>query len=107
MLEYILEISKQHNEGMTNPGRFQGLQIGARGIKNKGSLRYFKSGLKDYKSRQGFQIGAKRFHIWAEITNQGKRDYKPGHEFLIRAGIRNWCRTTNTDVLVLLILVLP
>ena len=33
---------------------------------------------KDYKSWQGFQIGAKRSQIGAEITNRGKRDYKPG-----------------------------
>ena len=61
---------------------------------NKGSLRYFKSVQKDYKLRQSFQIG--RFHIWAEITNQGKRDYKPGQGFLVKAGIRNWCGTTLT-----------
>ena len=40
--------------GITNRGRFQGLQIGARGITSRGSLRDFKSGQKDYKSGQGF-----------------------------------------------------
>ena len=33
---------------------------------------------KNYKSGQGFQIGAKRFQIWAEITNRGKGDFKMG-----------------------------
>ena len=46
-----------------------GLQIGARRITNRGSLRNFKSGQKDYKSEQGFRIGAKRFQIGTEITN--------------------------------------
>ena len=31
---------------------------------------------RDYKSGQGFQIGAKRFQIETEITNQGKKDFK-------------------------------
>lgn len=41
---------------------------------------------------------AKRFQIGAEITNRGKRDYKPGkrdykpgHGFQISAGITNRC----------------
>ena len=29
----------------------------------------------------GFQIGVKRFHIRAGITNRGNRDYKPGRDF--------------------------
>ena len=58
MLAYILEIIKQGNKG----------------IKNRGSLRYFKVGQKDYKLGQGVQIGEKRFQIGAEITNRGKRD---------------------------------
>ena len=33
---------------------------------------------KKYKSGQGFHIGAKRFEIWAEITNRGKGDFKMG-----------------------------
>ena len=52
-----------------------------------------KSGQKDYKLGQGFQIGAKRFQIGAEITNWGKRDYKPGEGFQIDAGITNRYRT--------------
>ena len=52
------------------------LQIGARGITNRGNFKDFNSGQKDYKSRQGFQIGLKRFQIGAEITNRGNRDFK-------------------------------
>ena len=70
MLAHILKITN---------GAIRGLQIGA--------------GFRTYKLRQeglqigqlkGFQIGAKRlqigakgFQIGAEITNRGKRDYKP------------------------------
>ena len=54
MLAYILEITERGNKGTTDRGRFKGLQIGARGTANRGSLRYFKSG-------KGFQIEAKRF----------------------------------------------
>ena len=54
----------------TNRGRFQGLQIRARKITNRGSLRDFKLRKKDYKSGQRFQIGAKRFQVGAEITNR-------------------------------------
>ena len=35
---------------------------------------------KKYKSGQGFQIGAKRFQTWGEITNRGKGDSKWGRE---------------------------
>ena len=42
--------------------------MGTREITNRGSLRDFKSGQKDYISGQRFQIGAR------EITNRG-RDY--------------------------------
>ena len=52
--------------GITNRGRFQGLQVGAKEITIMGSLRDYKSGNKDYKSRQGVQIGAR------EITKQGQ-----------------------------------
>ena len=44
MLAYVLGITKRANKGITNRGRFYGLQIGVRGITNRGSLRYFKSG---------------------------------------------------------------
>ena len=57
MLAYILGITKRY--------RFWGLQIGARGITNKGNLKDFKLGQKDYKSgqrdiksEQRLQIGA-------------------------------------------------
>ena len=33
----------------------------------------------------GFQIGAKRFQIGAEITNQGKRDFKSGQGLQINS----------------------
>ena len=52
--------------GITNRGRFQGLQVGAKEITIMGSLRDYKSGNKDYKSRQRVQIGAR------EITKQGQ-----------------------------------
>ena len=89
MLAYILGITKRGNKGITNQGRFYGLQIGARGITNRG----FKQGQKDYKLGQGFQIGAKRFQIGADITNPGNRHYKSGQGFQIGEGITNRCRT--------------
>ena len=61
---------------------------------NMGSLRDFKLEKKDYRSWQGFQIGAKRFQVGAKITNWGRRDYKPGQGFQIGEGILNRCRTT-------------
>ena len=64
MLAYILGIAKRDNKEIKNQGRFQGLQNGAQGITNRGSLRdsksgqrYFKSG-RDYKSGQRVQISA-------------------------------------------------
>ena len=78
MLAYISRIKKRGNKGITNWGRFQGQQIGARGITNRGSLKDLKSVQKDYKFGQGFQI-------WAEITNRDKRDYKPGQGLQIDA----------------------
>ena len=42
-----------------------GLQIGARGITNRGSFRDFKSWQKDYKWGQGFQFRAQRLEIGA------------------------------------------
>ena len=65
MLAYILGITKRGNKGITKRYRFWGLQIGARGITNKGNLKDFKLGQKDYKSgerdiksEQRLQIGA-------------------------------------------------
>ena len=65
MLAYILGITKRGNKGITDLRRFYGLQIGERGITNKGSLRDFKSGKKVYKLGKGSHIGAKRFQIEA------------------------------------------
>ena len=87
----IFLVTKRGNKGITNWGRFQGLQIRARGITNRGSLRNCKLGQKDYKSGNGFQIGAKRFQIEAEITNRGKKDIKLG------AGTTNRYRTTSSQ----------
>ena len=47
MLAYILGITKRGNKGITKRYRFWGLQIGARGITNKGNLKDFKLGQKD------------------------------------------------------------
>ena len=85
MLSYILGITKRDNKRITNRRKLYGLQIGARAITNRGSLRGFKSVQKDYKFGQGFQIEAKRFEIGADITNQSKRDYKPGQGLQIGA----------------------
>ena len=80
MLVDILGTSKRGKKGVTNWGRFQGLQIGARSITNRGSLRIsnqsnkitnrgrdFKLEQRDFKSGQGLQIGAehtlKKIHI--------------------------------------------
>ena len=60
-------------------GAIRGLQIGAKGITNRSSLRDFKSGQKDCKS------GAKRFQIRAKITNWGKRGFKSGQGLQIDA----------------------
>ena len=76
----------EKNSGLQNRA-IRGLQIGARGIINRGSFRDFKSGQKDYKSGQGFQIGG-------EITNRGKKDFNSGQGLQIGAGNRNRCRTT-------------
>ena len=59
-------------------------------------LRDFKSGQKDCKSGQGFQVGA-------EITNQGKRNYKPEQGFQIGARITNRHRATLTGRIKLLL----
>ena len=93
MLAYVLGITKRGNKGIANRGKFKGLQIRARGITNRDSLRDFKLGQKDYKSGHGFQIEAEKFQIEADITNRGNIDYKPGQGFQIGAGITNRCRT--------------
>ena len=49
--------------------------MGAKGITNRGSFRDFKLGQKDYKSGQGFQVGARGILKWG-------RDYKSGHNIL-------------------------
>ena len=77
------------NEGITNRGRFQGLQIGATEITNRGQLQEFLGisnwGQKDYKSGRGFHIRAKRFQIGTEIANRCKRDLKSGQGIEIGA----------------------
>ena len=88
MPTYILRITKRGNKGNTNWGRFYGLQIGERGITNRGSLRDFNRGKKitnrgrDFKLGQRLQIGAR------EITNQD-RDFKSGQGLQIGAGQPN------------------
>ena len=54
MLAYVLGITKRGNKGITILGRFYGLQIRVRRITNRGSLRDFQSGQKDYKLGQGY-----------------------------------------------------
>ena len=66
---------------VTKRGRFLRLQIGARGITNRGSLGNFKSVQKDCKSGQGLQIRRETFQIGAVIANRGKRDYKSGRDY--------------------------
>ena len=73
MLVYILGITKQV---------FRNTNL-ARGITNRVNLGDFKSKQKRYKSAQGFQIGAKKVQIRAEITNPGRRDYKSGQALKI------------------------
>ena len=76
MLAYNLGITKWSNNGIRNRSKRDYKQ---------GQLKGFQIVVKDYKSRQGFQIGAKRFQIGAEITNRGKGDQKPGQRFQIGA----------------------
>ena len=91
MLAYILGITKRGNKGITNLSRFYGLQIRARGITNRGSLRDFKSEQKDYKSGRSFKLGQRdlksgqRLQIGArEITNRS-RDFNSGQGLQIGA----------------------
>ena len=77
-----------HILGITNQGRFQGLQVGARGITYRSSLRDFKLGQKYYNSRQGLEV--KSLEIEAEITYRGKRDYRLGQDYtLVQARVLN------------------
>ena len=66
MLAYILGITKRGNKGITKRYRFWGLQIGARGITNKGNLKDFK-------------LGQKITNRGKEISNRSS-DYKSGLE---------------------------
>ena len=84
--------------GLQTGAGFRDYKSGQEGLQNRSSFRDFKSGRKDYKSGQGFQIGAKRFQIRAEMTNRGKRNYKPGQEFQIGAAITNQCRTKLENI---------
>ena len=61
--------------GLQN-GAIRGLQIGARGIKNRGSFRDFKSGQKDYKSGQRDFKSGQRLQIGARGISNWGRDYK-------------------------------
>ena len=75
MLAYILGITKRGNKRITNRRRFYGLQIGARGFTNRGSLRDFKLGQPDFKSGRDYKSGQERLQTRAGISNRG-RDYK-------------------------------
>ena len=71
--ENIFWVTKPGNKGITNRGRFSGLQIREWGITNRGSFWDFKSGKKNYKS--------------------GQRDFKT--EYRLQTGVRsisNWGR---------------
>ena len=71
--ENIFWVTKRGNKGITNRGRFSGLQIREWGITNRGSFWDFKSGKKNYKS--------------------GQRDFKT--EYRLQTGVRsisNWGR---------------
>ena len=80
MLAYILGITKWGSKGSTNRGRFKGLQIG-RGIINKGQLKRFQIGAKNYKSEQRDFKSGKRLQIGAEhkpyFTNKDVRNDEP------------------------------
>ena len=65
MLAYTLEIAKRGDKGITNWGTFQGLQVGATGITNMGTLKV---------EAKRLQIGAEISNRDKEITNWGKRD---------------------------------
>ena len=67
MLAYILGITKRGKKGITNRGTFLGLQIGARGIINRGRLRDYKLEQRNFKLRQKLQTGS-------GITNRCRTD---------------------------------
>ena len=91
MLVYILGITKRGNKWITNRGKFLGLQTGARGVTNRGSLGDFKLGQQDYKSGQGCQIEARNFksgqrlQIGASKSKNRGRDFKSGQRLQIGA----------------------
>ena len=58
----------------------------------------FKSGQKDYKSGQGFQIGAKRFQIRAQISNQGETDFKSGRRLQSGQGLKIGVKHSATNL---------
>ena len=87
MLAFNLGITKQSNKWVKN--RVIGTTNRGKRDYKQSSLNDLKSGQKDYKLGQGFQIGGKRFQVGAEITNRSKRDYKLGQEFQTGAGITN------------------
>ena len=80
--ENIFWDAKRGNKIIINRGRFQGLQIGVRGITNRGSLRDFKSGQKDYKLGLRFQIGARGITNRGSLRyfKSGQKDYKLGQK---------------------------
>ena len=94
MLAYILGITKLGIKRIRKLRQILESTNRGKRVTNIGSLRDFKLGQKKYKSGKVFQTGPKRFQIGAEITNQGKRNYKPGQGFKIGVGITNRCRTT-------------
>ena len=94
MLAYILGITKLGIKRIRKSRQILGSTNRGKRVTYIGSLRDFKLGQKKYKSGKVFQNGPKRFQIGAEITNQGKRNYKPGQGFKIGVGITNRFRTT-------------
>ena len=88
-LEKIFWVAKRGNKGIKNLGTFYGLQIGVRGITNRGSFslgisnrgKKIANRTKDFKSVQRLQIRATR------ISNQG-RDYNSVQKTLL--GISIW-----------------
>ena len=71
MLAFNLGITKQSNKWVKN--RVIGTTNRGKRDYKQSSLNDLKSGQKDYKLGQGFQIGGKRFQVGArEITNWGR-----------------------------------
>ena len=69
-------VAKRGNKRNTNRSMFQRLQTGARGIRNRGSFRDFKSGQKDDKSGQRDFSSEQRLQIEAKGISKRGRDYK-------------------------------